>query len=133
MLSGAAALGGLVNPHHGMGKKLKSTQGDSSSTSPERSRKEETTSDTERRYHANEQHHEVSCGPTPTANAGNGSRKTAMSSKGGVASKKQQKANAATTTSPMLKYLKIRVSFDSSLIFISRAFGFVTIFYKGER
>jgi hypothetical protein len=105
MLSGATALSGFGNPH-GIAKKLKSTQGDSSSTSPERSRKEET-SDTEKRFHSNEQHlqqhHEVSCGPTPTA--GYGSRKNAVSSKSAVASKK--KANA--TPSPMLKYLKIRV------------------------
>ena len=109
MLSGATALSGFGNPH-GIAKKLKSTQGDSSSTSPERSRKEETTSDTEKRLHSNEQqHHEVSCGPTPTAGYGN--RKIAVSSKSAVASKKQ--ANA--TPSPMLKYLKIRVSLFSIL------------------
>ncbi len=72
LLSGGG-IGGFGNS--ALIKKLKST-GDSSSTSPERSRKDDATADVEKRHFSSEFHHEPSLGPPPTA--AYGSRKAAL-------------------------------------------------------
>ena len=115
LLSGVGGIGGFANP--GITKKLKST-GDSSSTSPER-RKDDAWADVEKRHHSSEFHHEPSCGPTPTA--GYGSRKAALMAmtattltiatgkKSIVTPNVATKKKKPNQSSPMLKYLKIRV------------------------
>ena len=117
LLSGVGGIGGFANP--GITKKLKST-GDSSSTSPERSRKDDTMADVEKRHLSCEFHHEpATLGPTPTA--GYGGRKAALlamtattmmtttARKNVAPTSVAAKKKTAQQSSPMLKFLKIRV------------------------
>jgi hypothetical protein len=89
--------------HAGAAKKVKSS-GDSSSTSPERSRRDDAF-DGDKRHP--DVHHESSCGPTPTAGYGN---RKPLAKKPAAASGSEERTKAAPSPSPMLKYLKIRVS-----------------------
>jgi hypothetical protein len=118
-LLSAGGIGGFGNS--ALIKKIKSS-GDSSSTSPERSRKDDTMADVEKRHLSSEFHHEpTSLGPTPSA--GYAGRKSALMAMTATAAQMTLTAGRKNVTplsvaakkkstppsSPMLKYLKIRV------------------------
>ena len=116
-LLSAGGIGGFGNS--ALIKKIKSS-GDSSSTSPERSRKDDTMADVEKRHLSSEFHHEpATLGPTPTA--GYGGRKAALlamtattmmtttARKNVAPASVAAKKKTAQQSSPMLKFLKIRV------------------------